>query len=277
MKCQSCGNEVKESAKFCRNCGSEVPLRNRCPECGAPLGKNAAFCKNCGASVHIGTADVKNITHRKKSKLWIALVIVTVAALVGGFAAGYMYQISNEDERETKKSDTVIKESDDTESKVKDFEPYEDENFENNAQVSEEADYDDETWHRQESETFHVEEEVLKIRELYNATQSSLRNLSKKTDENGITKYFDGKNNLLRADIPSDSVTLYTKYYYFNDGEIYFAFVFDGRKENRLYFKNGELFRWIDEEGEIHDYELNNASFKLWEKEVTDDVHNKIK
>lgn len=57
MKCQSCGNEVKEGAKFCRECGSEIVYKtesfvdNICSECGNVLEENAVFCNNCGKRV----------------------------------------------------------------------------------------------------------------------------------------------------------------------------------------------------------------------------------
>lgn len=57
MKCQNCGNEVKEDAKFCRECGSEIIQRtealasNSCSECGNILEENAVFCNNCGQRV----------------------------------------------------------------------------------------------------------------------------------------------------------------------------------------------------------------------------------
>ncbi len=57
MKCSNCGSEVKEGAKFCRECGSEIVEKtealegNTCPECGNLLEEDAMFCNNCGHRV----------------------------------------------------------------------------------------------------------------------------------------------------------------------------------------------------------------------------------
>lgn len=57
MKCANCGSEVKEGAKFCRECGTEIVEKtevleqNLCPECGNILEENAMFCNNCGHRV----------------------------------------------------------------------------------------------------------------------------------------------------------------------------------------------------------------------------------
>ena len=57
MKCSNCGSEVKEGAKFCRECGTEIVEKtevlegNTCSECGNLLEENALFCNNCGRRV----------------------------------------------------------------------------------------------------------------------------------------------------------------------------------------------------------------------------------
>lgn len=57
MKCANCGSEVKEGAKFCRECGTEIVEKtealegNTCSECGNLLEENALFCNNCGHRV----------------------------------------------------------------------------------------------------------------------------------------------------------------------------------------------------------------------------------
>lgn len=51
-KCNQCGAEVVEGAKFCPNCGAAVveqkPVAPRCPQCGQEINPGAAFCPNCG-------------------------------------------------------------------------------------------------------------------------------------------------------------------------------------------------------------------------------------
>ena len=57
LKCLNCGNEIKEGANFCRECGSEVIQQtevlegNICPSCGNVLEEDAIFCNNCGCRV----------------------------------------------------------------------------------------------------------------------------------------------------------------------------------------------------------------------------------
>lgn len=54
-KCQSCGEEIPESSKFCLKCGTKIETEpqadlKKCPKCGAtvPIGK---FCLECGAKL----------------------------------------------------------------------------------------------------------------------------------------------------------------------------------------------------------------------------------
>ena len=55
MKCQYCGNEMSEGAKFCSLCGKKVieaepaPARRFCPSCGQEGKPDMLFCEYCGA------------------------------------------------------------------------------------------------------------------------------------------------------------------------------------------------------------------------------------
>lgn len=51
MKCQNCGRDLPESAKFCLECGVKVEQNLVCPSCGKILPPDAKFCLECGASV----------------------------------------------------------------------------------------------------------------------------------------------------------------------------------------------------------------------------------
>jgi len=61
MFCQQCGNNVKEGAAFCGNCGWAVPaaavqtavlpIEKKCASCGTVLKDEAQFCPNCGQAV----------------------------------------------------------------------------------------------------------------------------------------------------------------------------------------------------------------------------------
>jgi len=49
IRCPSCGQLVREGAKFCGNCGASLQLN--CPQCGQALRPGAKFCDSCGARV----------------------------------------------------------------------------------------------------------------------------------------------------------------------------------------------------------------------------------
>jgi len=51
IKCQNCGAEMPDNAKFCGKCGTAyIPNKNICKTCGAELLANAKFCGKCGTA-----------------------------------------------------------------------------------------------------------------------------------------------------------------------------------------------------------------------------------
>ncbi|MCP8971041.1 TcaA second domain-containing protein [Ectobacillus ponti] len=94
-----------------------------------------------------------------------------------------------------------------------------------------------------------VEPLVLKIRAEYNAINSGLASLKKENmaggvryvDENGMTR----KKVLSRADGE-------TEFYYWADGTVFFAFHSHGGEENRYYFYENGLIRWIAQKAVIN-------------------------
>lgn len=44
--CPKCGTKNTANAKFCEQCGAELPAV--CPHCGEPVGERAQFCAACG-------------------------------------------------------------------------------------------------------------------------------------------------------------------------------------------------------------------------------------
>lgn len=48
-KCESCGAEMPDRAKFCGKCGAKFPERKFCPTCGSELIADSKFCPECGA------------------------------------------------------------------------------------------------------------------------------------------------------------------------------------------------------------------------------------
>lgn len=57
MRCNNCGAELQDNAKFCTSCGASVENSEpqggskHCPNCGSPLAADASFCTNCGQRV----------------------------------------------------------------------------------------------------------------------------------------------------------------------------------------------------------------------------------
>lgn len=51
MKCKQCGAELVPGAKFCMECGAEIPQVSLCQNCGAELLLRAKFCMECGTPV----------------------------------------------------------------------------------------------------------------------------------------------------------------------------------------------------------------------------------
>gem|GEM_PF-2497034 len=54
MTCPNCGWYVRGGARFCPNCGAEMPSAEpsrTCPRCGAKLEGDVSLCPNCGAAV----------------------------------------------------------------------------------------------------------------------------------------------------------------------------------------------------------------------------------
>lgn len=65
-RCQNCGAEVSESAKFCRGCGCRIETIEKkskthpCPKCGKEILPGAKFCRHCGDKLeNSGLSQVK--------------------------------------------------------------------------------------------------------------------------------------------------------------------------------------------------------------------------
>lgn len=82
MKCENCGNEVREGAKFCSKCGSnileqqedhsgkhnvhETKTEKRCVNCGNVLREESKFCPKCGSSTLEQKEDVSTLKDEEK-------------------------------------------------------------------------------------------------------------------------------------------------------------------------------------------------------------------
>ena len=71
MKCQKCGSELRDGAKFCDNCGAAVEFKKQCPKCGKIVDSNAIYCPFCNSSIITTKSDVPVDTKEKKTLLQI--------------------------------------------------------------------------------------------------------------------------------------------------------------------------------------------------------------
>lgn len=70
VTCQNCGMEMDDTAKFCKNCGSEIIQEeaveistvNLCPSCGSEINDDIKFCPNCGSKIESEPASESNQT-----------------------------------------------------------------------------------------------------------------------------------------------------------------------------------------------------------------------
>lgn len=70
MKCNNCGADLADNAKFCTSCGASVENTapqggsRHCPNCGSQLAEGASFCTNCGQKldgpISQGAKEIEN-------------------------------------------------------------------------------------------------------------------------------------------------------------------------------------------------------------------------
>ena len=93
MKCEICGSEVSDGAKFCGTCGSEITPRTKalesqvCPNCGDKLKAGDVFCGSCGSKLDTGQSRSKNktdikSTEKKIDKGLIVLIVVLITVIL---------------------------------------------------------------------------------------------------------------------------------------------------------------------------------------------------
>ena len=98
-----------------------------------------------------------------------------------------------------------------------------------------------------------VEAEVAQIREWYYDTQERQDFLMYCEYEQG--KYYFEGGYAIKGVIPAGYNNWgYTREYYYHDQKLYFAFLFAGNEEYRIYFKDGKVMRYVDSNGTVYDY-----------------------
>lgn len=71
VRCQNCGTEAVDGAKFCKNCGSEIVIEEVdengtkfCSNCGFEMPKSTRFCPECGNGTDKAPQVVNNVNNR---------------------------------------------------------------------------------------------------------------------------------------------------------------------------------------------------------------------
>ena len=130
MKCKYCNQDVENGARFCPNCGNEIPQSKQCSYCGEILDEDSLFCPNCGKEVIPSTTgDQQQSTpqrpkptnnHQKKEQRipWWLLTIITLGLLsllaYGLFVHscdGHKSKIDDEEDYKTERVDRVDSDS----------------------------------------------------------------------------------------------------------------------------------------------------------------------
>lgn len=103
-------------------------------------------------------------------------------------------------------------------------------------------------------EKIDVEEEIKEIKKQYYIVQNQKDTFTQHPVSNKIKVYYV-TDEVVSIEVLSgyNDIGYSRIYYYDENGKLYFAFVFDKKKENRLYFKDNILIRYIDENGDIYD------------------------
>ena len=122
----------------------------------------------------------------------------------------------------------------------------------------------DESWSEEEDANSYIseiEEKVEQIRQWFNETHNN-PNLTASQLGN-LRRYYNQYGELVRV---IDFIHGNSESYYFNNGRLYFAFFVFGADEDRLYFHDDIMFRWIDRDGRILDNAFNYMGYNLiWE------------
>lgn len=122
-----------------------------------------------------------------------------------------------------------------------------------------------------------IEAEVLRIRAVWTENQNAISNKQyRKEDLNfWYDAYYDG-NDLKEITVKAGLVSKFTTTWQVEDGQLTFAFYDSVEETNRLYFKDGQLFRWIyatkkdgkEQKQTIYDNAFDKELFIAWEEQA---------
>ena len=108
----------------------------------------------------------------------------------------------------------------------------------------------------------YIDEKVKEIRLYYYSTMDNLSSL--KTSEKNRCKYYtNSRGEVERIDFELYQIGYKASYYYHNN-ELYFAFVYKGKTENRFYIEDSKILRWITPEKETIDIGTADKKYSGW-------------
>jgi len=111
-----------------------------------------------------------------------------------------------------------------------------------------------------------VETEVKNIKTKYYSFQDKKGSPINYELNSQIKIYYDSNSRMLiQIQNGCDGINYSREYYFDENGKLYFAFIFNKRIENRLYFKDDILIRYINEDKETYDININLDTCE-WEK-----------
>ena len=76
--CPSCNTTIKDTTKFCPQCGRDVTITMRCVKCGSTINPGSKFCEECG---HATTLLPSTQTKQKWTLIGIIIVALITSCL----------------------------------------------------------------------------------------------------------------------------------------------------------------------------------------------------
>lgn len=119
-------------------------------------------------------------------------------------------------------------------------------------------------------EGFDVEKGALHIQEVCVYVTENQSSMTATQLSNGAVWYEDEESGYAKMEVSAGGgdMTNYSRFYFYEDGKLIFAFYFRGPLEQQFYFTNEVMFRWIDENGTTRDLAYDHSSWRTWETEV---------
>lgn len=105
-----------------------------------------------------------------------------------------------------------------------------------------------------------LEADITQIREWYNQTQSNLENLTITKPDSDTTEYRDSYGNIKKLEVIKGDG--HYEWYFFEHDKLIFVYTENGEDQDRYYFKDDVLIRWIDSYNNYHDGETQNVRYQ---------------